>query len=252
MCPQIGGIHITWKIGRTIVHPGVLINLTSEIFGTVGALFTDDLCILDIFGILDEERTALSHAYILRLMERVTTKITNCPKSLSFIGSHNALCCILYNHKMMSGCNIHNRVHFTGYTCIMNRYNSFGTFCNRFFNFGLIYIHGIWSDIYEYGLGSTKYESICRRYESKRRHNDFIAFFYICKQCCQLCCLCTGGSQKTFRRSCFFLDPFITLLRKRTVSTDFLILYCLFYIFYFFPCIGRYVKINHNSYHAFP
>ena len=146
----------------------------------------------------------------------------------------------------MSGCNIHNHVHFTGYTCIMNRYNSFGTFCNRFFNLGLIYIHGIRSDIYEHRLGSTKYESICRRYESKRRHNDFIAFFYICKQCCQLCCLCTGGSQKTFRRSCFFLDPFITFLRKRTISTDFLILYCLFYIFYFFPCIGRYVKINHS------
>ncbi len=94
------------------------------------------------------------------------------------------------------------------------------------------------------GLAPMKHESICRRYESKDGIMISSPSFYICKQCCQLCCLCTGGSQKTFRRSCFFLDPFITFLRKRTISTDFLILYCLFYIFYFFfPVWGGTLKL---------
>ena len=38
--PQISGIHIAWQIGRSTAHPGILINLSTEILAAVCSLFT--------------------------------------------------------------------------------------------------------------------------------------------------------------------------------------------------------------------
>ena len=37
--PQISGIHIAWQIGRSIAHPGIFINLSTEILAAVCSLF---------------------------------------------------------------------------------------------------------------------------------------------------------------------------------------------------------------------
>ena len=50
---QVSGIHIAGQIGRTVIDPGIFVNLAAEILGAVGTLFPDNLRILHIFFVAD-------------------------------------------------------------------------------------------------------------------------------------------------------------------------------------------------------
>ena len=149
---EIRCVQFTWKIGGTIIHPAVFIHLSTEELASVCSLFPEDFCFLLISVIIVKQSSALSHGIILSLMETVTSKITNSSKCLSLVECIHTLGSILhYLQSVLSG-NLHDRVHLTGNSCIMNRYDHLCSVSNRLLDQLLIHIHGIRSDIHKYNL----------------------------------------------------------------------------------------------------
>ena len=128
-------------------------------------------------------------------METITSKITNRPKSFPFICTHDTLRCIFYNQQIMSTRDIHDRIHLTGNSRIMNRHNCPCLFGNRILDQFFIYIHCIRSDIYKFHSSATQNKGVCCRYKSIRRHDDFIPRLNICQNRCHLRRMCTRSRQ---------------------------------------------------------
>lgn len=82
-CKQVSRIHIARQIGGTVVDPGIFVDLSAEKLAAVRSLFTKDLCFFQIILILEQQRAALSHRIVFRLMEAVAAKIADRSKGFS-------------------------------------------------------------------------------------------------------------------------------------------------------------------------
>ena len=100
LCIKICCIQFTWKIGRTIIYPAVLVNLPRKNLLLSSSLFSQDLCLLQIFIPVKKDCTALSHSIVLCLMETVTPKISNGTKSFSLITGIYSLRSVFNNLQM--------------------------------------------------------------------------------------------------------------------------------------------------------
>ena len=161
LCIKICRIHLTRKIGRSIIDPAVFVYLSTEKFASVSSLLTKDLCFFLVFVFLENERAALSHRIVLCLMETVAAKIADRSKSLAVAICLHALCGILNNFEVVFLRKFHDLVHLTAHTCIVDRNNRPGLVCDRLLDQVLIDIHGIRTDIYKNDLCSAKHECIC-------------------------------------------------------------------------------------------
>ena len=151
---KICSIQFTGQIWGSKIHPSVFIYLSSEKLTSVCSLFSENFSPLLISVILKQERTALSHSIILGLMKAVTSKISNGTQSLSFIACIYSLGSIFNHLQIIFFCDLHNFIHLTGNSCIMDRYDRPGFLRNRSFDQIFIYIHGIRTDIHKYNPGS--------------------------------------------------------------------------------------------------
>ena len=129
-------------------------------------------------------------------METVTAKVTNRTKCLSMIISIHSLCCILNNFQVMSACNLHNFIHLTANTGIMDRNDCSGLLCDCIFDKIFIYIHRIRTNINEYNLCTSKYKSIRSGNKCIRWHDDLIPWLDITQECRHLQCMRTGCCQE--------------------------------------------------------
>ena len=154
LCIKICCIQFTWKIGRTIIHPAILVNLSAEKLTSVSSLFSQDLCFLHIFIPVKKDCTALSHSIVLCLMETVTPKISNGTKSFSLITGIYSLRSVFNNLQIVFLCNLHNGIHLTGNPCIVDRDDHFCFLSHCRLDQFLINIHCIRSDINKYNLCS--------------------------------------------------------------------------------------------------
>ena len=158
---KICSIQFTGQIRRPIIHPAVFIHLPAEKFAAGCSFFSENLSFFLILIPIEQNCTALSHCVILRLMEAVAAKISDGSQCFSFIVGVHTLSCIFHNLQIMPSGNIHNCIHLTGNSRIVNRNNCSGFFCDRLFDQFFINVHGIRTDIHKHNLRSAQYKSIC-------------------------------------------------------------------------------------------
>ena len=147
----------------------------------------------------------------------------------------------------MTLCDVHDGIHFTADTRIMNRHDGTGSGGDCCFNQVLIDVHGIRADIHKHHLCTAQYKCIGCGYEGIGRHDHLIAFFDSCKKCRQLCRMCAGSGQKALADAGLLLNPFIVLCCKFTVSADLLILHADPDIIHFLTCIRWNIKIDSHT-----
>ena len=250
---QICRIHIARQIRRTVILPAVLIDLPPMILAPVRSLFTDDLRILNILFIPDQERAALSHAEVLRLVKAETAKFPKSTERFSLIRCHDSLRRIFHDRQMMLLRNLHDRIHLTAHARIVNRRDRPGLLCDRIFDQRFIDIHRIRPDIHKDRSGPAQHKSIRRRNKGIGGQDHLIPLLDIQKKRCQLRRLRTRRCEQTSRRFGLFLDPFTALLRKRAVTANLLILDGFLHIVNFLSRIGGNIKVNfYVHFYTFP
>ena len=176
---KISRIDIAWKIGGTKILPSVLVHLPSVIFAPVRTLFPQDLCLFYIFRIPDQNSAPFSHAEVFRFMKAEASKISYGSQGFPLVGTHDSLCRILYHLQMMPPCNIHDHIHLTGNSRIMNHCYGLCFLRNGRLDQRLVNIHGIRPDIYKHRRGPPQYKSVCRGNKGIRGHDHFIALLDI-------------------------------------------------------------------------
>ena len=192
--------------------------------------------------IADQQCAALSHAVIFGFMEAVAAIITDAPKGFSFIRSHHALRRILNHKKVVTLCDIHDRIHFAGYSGVVHRHDGLRLFGDRCFDLFFVNIHGIRTNIHKNRHAAPQHKRICRGNKCVRRHNNFIPRFDIRQNRGKLRRMGTGSRHQALRRSGFFFKPATRLFGKFPVSADLLIFHCLAHIFVFPSRKRRYIE----------
>ena len=147
----------------------------------------------------------------------------------------------------MALCDIHNDIHLSCHTCIMNHHDGLGLVGDSAFDLLLVYIHGIRPNIDKYQFSSGQHQGCCGRRKRIAWEYDLIARLQATQNSSHLKRRCATRSQKSLLRTGVFLDPCITLLRERTISADLLILYSLHHIISGSRNIWWHVEIYHES-----
>ena len=247
LCPEIGSIHIAWKIGRAGFHPGIFVYLTPEKLTPVGSLLADNLSFFRVLRVADKKASAFTHTVVFRLVEAETAVISDGSEGFPFVGGHDALSGILNHNQIMTFCDIHNSIHLTAHAGIMYRNDCSGFFSDGIFNERLINIHGIRTDIHKYRCGTTQNKGIGGGNKSIGWHDDFISRFNVRKKCSHLCSMGTGSGQQSLGGAGTVFNPLIAAFGEFTIAADFVVLYRLCHIFRFFACERRNIKINHKQ-----
>ena len=245
-CKQVSRIHIARQIGGTVVDPSIFVDLSAEKLAAVRSLFTKDLCFFQIILILEQQRAALSHRIVFRLMEAVAAKIADRSKGFSLVVRAHALCRILYNLQVMAFCNIHDGIHFTGNARIVNRNNRFCFFGDGILNLGLVDVHCIRTDIHVDDFCSAQNEGICSGNKRVGRHDHFVARLNLRQVSCHFQCMGAGCRKHRMFYVEIVLHPGRTFLRKRTVAAQLVVFLCrLADVFQFCSNKRWFIKLYH-------
>ena len=140
---------------------------------------------------------------------------------------------------------VHDRIHLTGNTRIVDGDDRPRSVRHCLFDQRLVNIHGVRPDVDKNCPGSAENKGIRGGYKCVRRHDHLIALPDIDQERCKLCRLRAGGRQQAFCHACILLDPLTALLRERTVPAYLLVLDCLSDVCHLPARKGRYVKIDH-------
>ena len=255
LCIEIGGVHVAGQVGRAIVDPGVLVDLSPIILAAVGALLPDDFRFLHILFVPDQKRPALSHAVVLRLMEAEAPEVPYGPQGPALIGGHDSLGRVLNHRQPMPVRDLHDRVHLAGHAGIVDGHDGPGPLRHRSLYELFVQIHGIRPDVHEHRDGSPQHESVRGGHEGEGRHDDLIPGLNPGEQQRrQLRGMGAGSGQQAFRRAGLLLDPFVAFLRIAPVAADFLVRDAFLDILHGFRGIWGYIKSNHSilSYNEYP
>ena len=105
-------------------------------------------------------------------MEGEAAEITYCAKRPPLVFTHYALGRILYYFETMPFCDIHNSVHFTGDSGIMDSDDRLRFFADRFLYLFFIDVHGIGSDIDKDETRAKEHGRVCggRKGETWKYH----------------------------------------------------------------------------------
>src|SRR5690554_1400855 len=112
-------------------------------------------------------------------MEGKCTEVADRTESFLLVAAHHSLSGIFYNVEVVPGCNRHNGVHFTAYSCIMHHHNSPGSVVNGRLDQAFINVQGIRRNIYEYRFRAPDDKCIGCTYECIARHDYFVAGLYV-------------------------------------------------------------------------
>ena len=171
---EIGRVQFAGQVAGSVVLPAVFVHLAAEILAPVRPLFPEDLRVLDVLFMGDEERAALSAAYVLGLMEAEAAEIPEGSQRPPLIFRQNALRRILHHEQVMPFCNIHDLVHLAAHPGVMNRNDSPGLLRDGVLDQLFIQVHGIRTDIHEHRSRPAQHKGVRRRYERIGRHDHLI------------------------------------------------------------------------------
>ena len=140
-------------------------------------------------------------------MEAVASEISDGSQCFAFITGIHALGCIFHNFQAVSVCNIHDRIHLTGHSCIVDRHDHLRLRRDGLFDQLLIQIHGIRADIHEYDLRSPQYKSVCSRHKGIGGHDHLVTRLNITEKGCHLQRMGAGCGQHNPADVKFLLHP---------------------------------------------
>ena len=207
LCPEVSHVQLTGKIGRTVVHPAVFIDLAAEELAAVCPFLADDLSSLLVSVIVEQQRSAFTHGVILGLMETVAAEVADRSERRALVKGIDTLGGILHHLQVMLPCNVKDPVHVTGHACVMNRADHTGLLRHCLFDPVRIDIHGLRIDINEYDLRPAQHKGVGRRDEGIRRHDDFIARLKIAQPARHLESRGAGGRHVDMAHVHPFLEP---------------------------------------------
>ena len=76
---------ITRQVGRALVHPGVLVDLTAKEARAVGSLLPDDLGALGVLVVIDKQRATLPAGDVLRVVPALGPERPEGPEVLTLV-----------------------------------------------------------------------------------------------------------------------------------------------------------------------
>ena len=137
---------------------------------------------------------------------------------------------------------LHDRIHFTGYACIVNSHDSLGLICDGLLYLSLINIHCVGTNIDEYRRSACKYDRCGSARKGKTRKDHFVAFFQAAQQCRHFQSCGAAGGQKSADRAEALFNPGVAFLCKLAVSADLVRVDGFLYILKFRADEGRNIK----------
>ncbi len=93
----------------------------------------------------------------------------------ALVGRHDALRRILDHQQVVAAGDVHDGIHLAGHTCVMHRHDGLGARRDRRFDFALVDVQRIGTDIDKHRHGAAQHEGVGRGDEGKRRHDDLVA-----------------------------------------------------------------------------
>ena len=175
-------------------------------------------------------------------MEAEAAEISDGSKRPPFIFRQNALRRILHHEQVMPSCNIHDLVHLTAHSGVMNRNDPTGFLRDGVLDQLFIHVHGIRTDIHEHGHGPAQHEGVRSGYEGEGGHNHFVPRPDAAQKRGQLRSMGAGSGHQAFRRSGALLEPPAGLFGKFPIPADFLVFHRLPEVFVLLSGKGRNVE----------
>ncbi|MCY1550662.1 hypothetical protein D9M68_869300 [compost metagenome] len=112
-------------------------------------------------------------------MEVESPHVADTAQRAALVTSHHSLSRIFNDKKSVAGGDVHDDIHLTGNTCIMNGDDSFGFWGNSCFDLVFINIHSVRADIDENDFRPTQDKGIGCTDKGVTGHDDLIARLHI-------------------------------------------------------------------------
>ena len=228
-----------------MVHPGVLVDLTAQEHAAVGALFADDLGVLDLRRILDQQRAAFAHAVVLGLVEGIAAVVADRAERLSLVLAHHALRSVLNDLEVMALGDFEDSVHLAANAGIVNRNDRLGLVGDRVLDELFVDVHGVGTDVDKDDLGASEHERVGGGNKGERRHDHLVAGLDLEQERRHFQRMGAGGGQQRLGSAGFLLDPLVAVLGKLTVAADLLRLNSLLDVIHFGSQKRGYIKRYH-------
>ena len=244
--PQVGRIQLAGQVAVAKIDPGVLVHLAAEELGAVGAFFAQDLRALVVVRIVDDQRTALAHRVVFRLVEGVAAEITDGAQRLALVAAHNALGRILDDLEVMAAGNVHDGVHLAGDTGVVDGHDNLGLVGDGLLDFLLVNVHRVGAHVHKDELGPGQHGGSSGAGEGEAGQNDLVAGLDVAQQHGHVQRSgATGGQQHLLGVETLF-QPGIALFGESAVAADLVRVDRLFDIFEFIAHAGGHVKRDHE------
>ena len=153
-------------------------------------------------------------------METEDAEITDSPEMLAFIGGADPLRRVLYDIKPVFLRYLHNRVHFTPDTGVVDGHYRLSALCHGITDQALINVHRIRPYIYEYELGPPQIKCVCGGYKSVRRQDNFVPVAHPAEDSGHFKRGCTRSGQEDLTRVKPFLQERMAFFCKQAVAGD--------------------------------
>ena len=218
--PEIGGVQFTGQVAVPKVHPGVLVHLSPEKLGAVGALLPEDLGALIILGPVDDQGAALPHGVVFRLMEGVAAKVADGPQRPSLVRAHNRLRGVLHHQQPVPPGDVHHGVHLTGHPGVVHHGDDAGAVRNGRLDLCLVDVHRVGADIHEHQLCPGQYRGGRRAGEGKAGEDHLVPRPQAAQEEGHIQRRGPAGGQKDLLGGKALLQPGVALFGKGTVAAD--------------------------------
>ena len=168
-------IEVARQERRADVDPRVLVDLPLQELRTVRAFLADDLRARDILRMVDDERAALAHAVVLRLVERIAAEVADRAERPPLVRRHDALRGILDDEQMVAARDVHDRVHLAGHASVMHGHDDARALRDGRLDEALVDVHRVGAHVNEDESRPAQRERVRRRRERERRQDDLVA-----------------------------------------------------------------------------
>ena len=121
---------------------------------------------------------------------------------------------------MMAAGDVHDGVHLAGHTGVMNHADAGGLIGDGSFNFGLVDVHGVGTDVHIHHLRPPLHKSVGGGDKGEGGQDDLIPRLNVAQQRRHLQRTSARGGQQRFGRARPLLQPLMALLGKGAVPTQ--------------------------------
>ena len=243
--PEIGRVQLARQIAVAEIDPGVLVDLTAEELGAVGALFAQYLGLLDIIGVIYDDGAALTHGVVLSLMEGVAAEVADRAEGLAIVACHDALRRVLNDQQLMAAGDVHDRVHLTGHAGIVHDADDLRLLGDGALDKSLVNVHRVRADVDKHELCPGEDEGVCGAGEGEAREDDLVPRLKAAQECCHIKSGAAARGEEHLLRVKALFEPCVALLGKAAVAADLVRGDGLLDIFHFVPGAGRHIEVYH-------